>query len=89
MSLGRVNGHDHNETFCMTVLAFKLSRYANAVSALHGVVSRRMWNSLWPWRSEEEIPIGHITNGVHVPTFLAQEWARCSRSTSASTGASA
>ncbi len=54
----------------MTVLGLKLSRRANAVSALHGHVSRRMWAHLWPWRVEEEIPIGHITNGVHVPSWL-------------------
>ncbi len=71
MGLGRVDPQNREEAFCMTVLAFKLSRRANAVSSLHGVVSRRMWSSLWPWRSEEEIPIGHITNGVHVPTWLA------------------
>ena len=41
------------------------------VSSLHGVVSRDMWAGLWPWRSVEEIPIGHITNGVHVPSWLA------------------
>ncbi|MDB5391211.1 MAG: maltodextrin phosphorylase [Planctomycetaceae bacterium] len=73
MSLGRVQPQDHGEAFCMTVLAFKLSRRANAVSALHGIVSRRMWASLWPWRSDDEIPIGHITNGVHVPTWLAPQ----------------
>ncbi|WP_437202861.1 alpha-glucan family phosphorylase [Planctomicrobium sp. SH664] len=73
LGLGRVDPHNHGETFCMTVLAFKTSRRANAVSNLHGVVSRRMWRNLWPWRSEEEIPIGHITNGVHVPTWLAQQ----------------
>jgi starch phosphorylase len=55
----------------MTVLALKLSRRANAVSSLHGYVSRRMWAHLWPWRVEEEIPIGHITNGVHVQSWLA------------------
>ena len=71
LGLGRVEPQNGNETFCMTVLAFKLSRQANAVSSLHGVVSRRMWANLWPWRSEEEIPIGHITNGVHVPTWLS------------------
>ncbi|MCA8999743.1 MAG: alpha-glucan family phosphorylase [Planctomycetaceae bacterium] len=71
--LGRVDPHNHGEPFCMTVLAFKTSRRANAVSNLHGVVSRRMWRDLWPWRSEEEIPIGHITNGVHVSTWLAQQ----------------
>lgn len=71
MGLGRVNPQDQGESFCMTVLAFKLSRHANAVSSLHGVVSRRMWASLWPWQAEDELPIGHITNGVHVPTWLA------------------
>ena len=55
----------------MTVIGLKLSRTANAVSQLHGCVSRRMWAHLWPWRSEEEIPIGHITNGVHIPSWLA------------------
>jgi glycogen phosphorylase len=73
MGLGRVDPHNRGEPFCMTVLAFKTSRRANAVSNLHGVVSRRMWHSLWPYRSEEEIPIGHITNGVHVSTWLAPQ----------------
>jgi starch phosphorylase len=71
MGLGRVEPHNQAEPFCMTVLALKLSRRANAVSSLHGHVSRRMWANLWPWRVEEEIPIGHITNGVHLPSWLA------------------
>ncbi len=71
MGLGRVEPHNEHETFCMTVLGLKLSRRANAVSSLHGHVSRRMWAHLWPWRVEEEIPIGHITNGVHVDSWLA------------------
>jgi glycogen phosphorylase len=71
MGLGRVEPHNEGEMFCMTVLALKTSRRANAVSALHGHISRRMWAHLWPWRVEEEIPIGHITNGVHSPSWLA------------------
>ncbi len=71
MGLGRVEPQNEGELFCMTVIGLKLSRRANAVSSLHGHVSRRMWAHLWPWRVEEEIPIGHITNGVHIPTWLA------------------
>ena len=71
MGLGRVEPQNEGESFCMTVIGLKLSRRANAVSSLHGHVSRRMWAHLWPWRVEEEIPIGHITNGVHIPTWLA------------------
>ena len=71
MGLGRVNTHNEQETFCMTVLGLKLSRRANGVSSLHGRVSRGMWASLWPERSVDEVPIGHITNGVHVPSWLA------------------
>ena len=56
----------------MTVLALKLSRRANAVSSLHGQVSRAMWTSLFR-PSEEQVPIGHITNGVHVHTWLAPQ----------------
>lgn len=57
----------------MTVVGMKIARCANAVSALHGHASRRMWSCLWPGRPEEELPIGHITNGVHVPSWLAQQ----------------
>ncbi len=71
MALGRVEPQNPNEPFCMTILAFKTSKRANAVSNLHGVVSRKMWTCLWPYRSEEEVPIGHITNGVHVSSWLA------------------
>ncbi len=71
MGLGQVEAGNAAEAFCMTVLALKLSRRANAVSALHGRVSRAMWSRLWPRRPEEEVPIGHITNGVHVRSWLA------------------
>jgi starch phosphorylase len=71
MALGRVNPGDASEPFCMTVLALKNSRRANGVSAIHADVSRRMWHPLWPKRPEIEVPIGHITNGVHVLSWLA------------------
>jgi starch phosphorylase len=73
MAQGRVDPDNHGEEFCMTVLALRNSRRANAVSSLHGEVSRDMWTSLWPGRMEEEVPIGHITNGIHVPTWLAPQ----------------
>jgi glycogen phosphorylase len=73
MSWGRVDPQNPGEEFCMTVLALKLSRRANAVSSLHGQVSRAMWNPLFPSAAEEQVPIGHITNGVHVHTWLAPQ----------------
>jgi glycogen phosphorylase len=76
MALGRENPSNSNEEFCMTVLGLRLSRRANAVSALHGEVSRAMWTSLYPGRAEDAVPIGHITNGVHVPTWLAPQMFR-------------
>lgn len=60
------------ESFCMPVLALHLSDHANGVSELHGQVSRRMWNFLWPERCAEDVPIIHITNGVHTGTWLAR-----------------
>jgi len=76
MAIGRANPSDHNEEFCMTVLGLRLSRRANAVSALHGEVSRAMWACLYPGKWEDEVPIGHITNGVHVPSWLAPQMFR-------------
>jgi starch phosphorylase len=66
MKLGRVNPQNNQEPFCMTVLALKLSRAANAVSELHGRVSRHMWHSLYSDKPVEQVPIGHITNGIHL-----------------------
>ncbi len=76
MGLGRENPNNPQETFCMTVLGLRLSRRANAVSALHGEVSRAMWTDLCPGKPEDEVPIGHITNGVHVPSWLAPQMFR-------------
>ena len=76
MGLGRENPTNSEELFCMTVLALRLSRRANAVSALHGEVSRAMWTGLYKGKPEDEIPIGHITNGVHVPSWLSPQMFR-------------
>ncbi len=66
LSLGRVNPENAHEPFCMTVVALKVSRAANAVSELHGQVSREMWHCLYPDLPVNKVPIGHITNGVHM-----------------------
>ena len=63
MALGQVN---KGEQFCMTVLALKGSRAANGVSELHGQVSRHMWQGLFPGKTVADVPIGHITNGIHL-----------------------
>ena len=70
LSLGRVDTQNQAEPFCMTVLALKTSRSANAVSELHGKVSRKMWQPLFPEKSEDEVPIGHITNGIHLVGWM-------------------
>jgi glycogen phosphorylase len=76
MGFGRERSTDYQEQFCMTVLGLKLSRRANAVSSLHGEVSRAMWWGLYPGKPEDAVPIGHITNGVHVPSWLAPQMCR-------------
>ena len=76
MGFGREYPTDYGERFCMTVLGLKLARRVNAVSSLHGEVSRAMWKCLYPGRPEDAVPIGHITNGVHVPSWLAPQMCR-------------
>ncbi|TVR72389.1 MAG: glycosyltransferase family 1 protein [Spirochaetaceae bacterium] len=73
IALGRENPMDHQEPFCMTVLAIHLSAHNNGVSRLHGAVSREMWRQIWSGLPDGEIPIGHITNGVHSRSFLSPE----------------
>ena len=73
LALGRKNPNDENESFCMTVLALRMAVYSNGVSKLHGKVSREMWQELYPGVPTEEIPITHITNGVHFPSWLSAE----------------
>ncbi|HLF23525.1 MAG TPA: alpha-glucan family phosphorylase, partial [Burkholderiales bacterium] len=60
--------------FNQTALAFRGSRFRNGVSRIHGGVTSRMSGYVWPQIPHEENPVGYVTNGVHVPTFLAREW---------------
>jgi starch phosphorylase len=76
MEIGRENPGNKDEEFCLTVLGLRLARRANAVSALHGEVSRAMWKGLSSGKPEDGVPIGHITNGVHVPSWLAPQMFR-------------
>jgi starch phosphorylase len=76
MALGREDPRNDAEPFCMTVLALRLSRFCNGVSKLHGVVSRNMWKRVWPQYPVEDVPIGSITNGVHMPTWVAPDMAQ-------------
>ena len=69
MALGRQNPADSSEPFNMAHLAIRGSGSVNGVSRLHGEVSRRLFQPLFPRWPEAEIPIGHVTNGVHVPTW--------------------
>ncbi|MCL1992113.1 MAG: alpha-glucan family phosphorylase [Spirochaetes bacterium] len=71
LGLGRVYPNNEHETYCLTVLALKMAAYANGVARLHGVVSRDMWKDVWPGLPLDEIPIGHVTNGVHTRTWIS------------------
>jgi starch phosphorylase len=69
---GQQNGSE-STAFNMTALALKAANQRNAVSRLHGKVTRRMWHGTWPQVTEDEVPITHVTNGIHVPTWIAAE----------------
>jgi alpha-glucan phosphorylase-like protein len=73
MALGQCES-DHDRKFNMSFLATRMSQEVNGVSKLHGKVSRGMFNKLWPGYLKEELFIGHVTNGVHHPTWTAPEW---------------
>jgi starch phosphorylase len=73
MALGRKNPQNTTEPFCMTTLALRLSSFSNGVSKLHGKVTRQMWKIFWPDVPEDEIPIGHVTNGVHFKSWISAE----------------
>jgi len=74
MALGRQHANDESEPFSMTILALHLAARHNGVSILHGALSRQLWGAVWPGLSESEVPIGSVTNGVHLNTWTAPEF---------------
>jgi starch phosphorylase len=75
LGYGRLDPRNEAEPFGMTTLALRLSAHTNGVSRLHGQVSRSIWQKVWPHHPVEDIPIDHITNGIHVPTWISREMA--------------
>ena len=69
LALGRLDPNDSSESFNMAYLAIRGSGAVNGVSRLHGQVSRRLFEPLFPHWPEDEVPVGHVTNGVHMPTW--------------------
>jgi len=73
LGLGRTNPADGTEPFSMALLGLRLSGYRNGVSKLHQTVSRRLWETAWPALPLSQVPIDSVTNGVHLPTWVAHE----------------
>lgn len=73
LGFGRQDPFNHNEHFCMAVLAIKMAAHCNGVSKLHGVISQKMWQRIWPELPLDEIPIDSITNGVHPHSWVSRE----------------
>ena len=73
LSWGQLEGSGPNGPVSMFVLGMRMAQYRNGVSRLHGTVARRMWSHVWPERPEDEIPITHITNGTHIPSWISVE----------------
>jgi len=73
MALGRIDAAAEHEEFCMTVIAMRTAHRCNGVASVHGEVSRRMWQDIWPGHAVQDVPIGHITNGVHTRTWMAPQ----------------
>jgi len=72
-SLGRYRPEDPTDSFCPTVLALRLAGAANGVSRLHGRVTRDQWGGLWPRLPLKEVPIGHVTDGVHFKSWISND----------------
>lgn len=75
LGLGRYNAGDEQESFNMALLALRMTSFANGVSRLHGETSRKMFQSIWPNVPLAEVPIQHVTNGIHTRTWVSHEMA--------------
>lgn len=71
LGLGKIEPDNEEERFGLTPLAIRMCRSTNGVSRKHGEVSRALWQKLWPGKQVHEVPITHVTNGVHAPTWIA------------------
>jgi starch phosphorylase len=72
-ALGRYRPDDPNDAFCPTVLALRTAAFRNGVSRLHGAVTRDQWSGLWPRLPVREVPITHVTNGIHYQSWISKE----------------
>lgn len=79
IGMGRMNPEDHSERFCMSTFACNTSQEVNGVSWLHGEVSKKMFSGIWQGYYPEESHVGYVTNGVHFPTWCANEWRKLYR----------
>lgn len=73
LALGRADPKDQSALFSMTILALRMAAHSNGVSRLHGEVSRKMFQSIWPGVPEEEIPVGYVTNSVHFRSWISRD----------------
>jgi starch phosphorylase len=73
VSWGQPALKDSSTPLSMFVLGLRMSQYHNGVSELHGRVARRMWSHVWPGWPEDEVPISHVTNGIHIPSWISIE----------------
>jgi starch phosphorylase len=73
ISWGQINGSEGHAPFSMFGLGLRMAEHCNGVSQLHGQTARKMWNRIWPGLPENEVPISHITNGVHIPSWISIE----------------
>ena len=71
LALGRIDPANKSERYGLTPLAIRMCRSTNGVSRKHGEVSRALWQKLWPGKPLAEVPISHVTNGVHAPTWVS------------------